>query len=488
MQNRFDTSDSIHPTFLPFVAIVLAATIFIFDTFSPFGMAVAVLYVIVVLISANFCDRRGLLMVAVACAALTFLAFTVSHGTDYESSSFARCLVSLAAIAIAAILALKNKATENALRRSEAYLSEAQRLSHTGSFSWNVDTGDILWSDETYRIFALDPSVLPTLSIIIDRVHPDDRDDVRRLLRRAEEKRQNWHLEHRLLLPDGTVKFVNVVAHGSDLTSGQFEFVGAIMDETAAKRAELDLSQARANLAHVNRVTTLGEMSASIAHEVAQPIGAIVTNAGAGMRWLGAEPPELDETRKVLGRILKDGNRANEVITRIRAMSRKMPTLREAVSVNRLVKEVIALVRAEAERGNVTLQLNLAPDLPLIACDRVQVQQVILNLIVNAIEAMSGQQDRPRKLEVRSLVDATGNIVVVVADTGPGFEPDQIDRIFDAFFTTKPQGLGMGLAICRSIIEAHDGRLWAEAGQDGGAVFQLLLPVDAGDEKQSDSP
>lgn len=487
MQKRFNTSDSIHPMLLPFVAAALAATIFIFDTFSPFGMAVAVLYVIVVLISANFCDRRGLLMVSLGCAALTFLAFTVSHGVEYQSSSFARCLVSLAAIAIATILAMKNKATENALRRSEAYLSEAQRLSHTGSFGWNVDTGDILWSNETYRIFALDASVLPTLSIIIDRVHPDDRDDVRKALRRAEAERRNWHLEHRLLLPDGTIKFVNVVAHGSDLTSGQFEFVGAIMDETATKRAELDLSQARANLAHVNRVTTLGEMSASIAHEVAQPIGAIVTNAGAGMRWLGAEPPELDETRKVLGRILKDGNRANEVITRIRAMSRKMPTRRDTVSINSLVEEIVALVRAEAERGHVTLQLALAPDLPLVACDRVQVQQVILNLIVNSIEAMSAQHDGQRRLEVRSLLDATGNVVVVVADTGPGFEADQIDRIFDAFFTTKPQGLGMGLAICRSIIEAHDGRLWAEPGQDGGAVLQLLLPVDAGDEKRSES-
>lgn len=464
---------------LPYIAAALAIAIFVVDTFTPFGMAVAVLYVIVVLMAANFCDRRGLLLVSIGCAALTVLAFLLSHGLQYQTTAFARFLVSLAAIAIATILALKNKAGEAALLRSEAYLSEGQRLSQTGSFGWNVDSGDIVWSDETYRIFDLDRSVTPTIDLILERTHPDDLPAVRENIRRAIMERSQWQIEHRLKLPDGTIKFVNVVAHGSPDSTGQFEFVGAIMDETAAKKAEEDLHQARTNLAHVNRVTTLGEMTASIAHEVAQPIAAIVTNASAGLRWLSAQPPQLEETRKVLNRVLRDGSRANDVITRIRALSRKMPARKEPTSINALVEEVLVLTRAEAERGKVSVRTRLDRSLPEIAGDRVQLQQVILNLIVNAIEAMSTHEHPRRELQISSRMDGAGTIIVAVIDSGPGLEPEALDRLFDAFYTTKSQGIGMGLAICRSIIEAHEGKLWAEPHSEGGASFQFLLPVDA---------
>jgi signal transduction histidine kinase len=462
---------------LPYAAAALAAAIFGFDTFSPLGMAVAVLYILVVLMAVNFCDRRGLLLVSLGCAALTIAAFSLQHGINYESPAFLRCLVSLAAIAIAAVLALKNKAAEVALRRSEAYLAEAQRLSHTGSFGWNVDSGEIIWSDETYRIFEYDSLLTPTLDLVLQRTHPDDVTAVRETVEEAAAHGANWKIEHRLVMPDGSIKFVNVVAHGSRDDTGNFEFVGAIMDETSAKKAETDLNQARANLAHVNRVTTLGEMTASIAHEVSQPIAAIVTNAGAGIRWLAGS--DLDETKQVLGRILKDGNRANEVITRIRALSRKMPARKDPIAINDVISEVIALTRGEAEKGRVSLQTSLAPDLPLVFGDRVQLQQVILNLIVNAIEAMSTQKGRLRNLRVGSQLDGQNAVLVAVMDTGPGIDAEHIDSVFDAFYSTKPQGIGMGLAICRSIIEAHDGRLWVVPGKEGGATFQFSVPVDA---------
>jgi two-component system sensor kinase FixL len=467
------------PWLLATGAVALSIAIFLVDAISPLGMAVAALYALVVLMAANVCDRRGVLLVSFGCAALTVIAFTIAHGTNYESKSFFRALVSLSAIAIATILALKNKAAEVALRRSEAYLNEAQRLSHTGSFGWNVAREEIVWSEETYRIFGYEPSVKPTLELMLHRTHPDDLSAVKEIVRRAEVNGADWHTEHRLLMPDGSIKFVDVVARGAPDTSGNFEFVGAIMDETAAKQAEQDLNQARANLAHVNRVTTLGEMTASIAHEVAQPIAAIVTNAGAGIRWIAAQPSDLNETKLALTRILKDGNRANEVIARIRALSRKVPARKDPTSINDLILEVVALTRGEAEQSHVSMRTSLAPDLPIISADRIQLQQVILNLIVNAIEAMSSQKGGRRDLLVGSEWDGPSSIVVVVRDTGPGIGAEHLDRIFDGFYTTKAQGIGMGLAICRSIIEAHDGRLWAVPGKEGGATFQFSLPVDA---------
>ena len=464
---------------LPAAAASLALAIFLLDTFSPLGMAVAALYVIVVLMAANFCDQRGVLLVSLGCAALTILAFLISHGLDLESTSFARGLVSLAAIAIAATLAFQNKAAELALRKSEAHLAEAQRLSHTGSFGWNVPTGEIVWSDETYRIFENDPATKPTLDFILSRTHPEDAPELKGLLTHAARDGENWSVEHRLLLPGGAIKFVNVVAHANRDAKRGLEFIGAIMDVTAAKRAEEDLQQARSNLAHVNRVTTLGEMSASISHEVSQPIAAVVTNAGAGLRWLAADPANVDEARAALTRILKDGNRASEVIKRIRAMAKKVPPRMEQVSINEIIREVMPLTRAEAEKGRVLVTVALAEDLPPIAGDYIQLQQVILNLIVNAIDAMTGTKEGPRRLVVASERTPDNQLLVRVRDTGPGVDPEHAGRLFEAFYTTKPHGIGMGLAICRSIIEAHDGRLWIEPGEPRGTTFQFSLPIDA---------
>jgi signal transduction histidine kinase len=223
----------------------------------------------------------------------------------------------------------------------------------------------------------------------------------------------------------------------------------------------------------------LGEMSTSIAHEVSQPIAAIVTNAGAALRWLGADPPDIEETRQALGRILNDGDRAGQVISRIRALARKVPPRKDRLNINELIVEVIALTRIEAERRRVAVHTSLGRGLPAVTGDRIQLQQVILNLIVNAIEAMSELSEGSRALIIRSARSDANAIVVDVQDTGPGFTPDQARHFFNAFYTTKPDGIGMGLAICRSIIEAHDGRLWVEPSPARGAIFRFSLPIDA---------
>jgi PAS domain S-box-containing protein len=251
----------------------------------------------------------------------------------------------------------------------------------------------------------------------------------------------------------------------------------SIMDITERKQTQEALQQARAELAHVTRVTTLGELTASIAHEVNQPIAAVVTNAGAGLRWLAAQPPDLEEARQTLHRIIKDGNRASEVIGRIRALVKKAPARKDRLDINETVLEVVALTRSEAERNRVSLQTRLAKDLPRIPGDRIQLQQVILNLIVNALEAMSGESAGPRGVLISSEKDGSKSVIVAVRDSGAGLGSVSLEQLFDAFYTTKPDGMGMGLAISRSIIEAHGGRLWATPNVPQGAVFQFTLPA-----------
>jgi C4-dicarboxylate-specific signal transduction histidine kinase len=261
---------------------------------------------------------------------------------------------------------------------------------------------------------------------------------------------------------------------GTDRATG---FAMAIAEDiTERKRAEEALQAAQMELAHVNRVTTMGQLTASIAHEVNQPIAAAVTNAQAALRWLGARPPDLEEARQALGRIVKDGNRAGEVIGRIRALIKKVPRRHDPVDINETILEVIALTRSELLRNGVSLQTQLAEGMPLIQGDRIQLQQVILNFIVNAIEAMSGVSEGSRELLVSTEEDGSDGVLVAVRDSGPGLPPQSLERLFDAFYTTKPGGMGMGLSICRSIIEAHGGRVWAGANAPKGAVFQFTLP------------
>jgi PAS domain S-box-containing protein len=246
--------------------------------------------------------------------------------------------------------------------------------------------------------------------------------------------------------------------------------------EEELRRREARLRDAQLELAHANRVTTTGQLAASIAHEVSQPIAAALTNANTARRWLGAEPPDLDEVRQALDRIIRDGERAREVIGRIRALVRKAPPLTDQLDINETMREVIAFSRSELARNGTSLQTRLADGLPPVLGDRIQLQQVMLNLILNAVEAMNEPRETARELLIRTERDGSGGVLVAVEDSGPGLQPEILERLFEPFYTTKPAGMGMGLSICRSIIEAHGGRVWAAAKIPQGATFQFRLP------------
>ncbi|MGA8689270.1 MAG: PAS domain-containing protein [Methyloceanibacter sp.] len=364
----------------------------------------------------------------------------------------------------------------DALRRSEADLAEAQRLSHTGSFAWNVTSGKIHWSDEAFRIFEYDGTAEPTIALVLKRTHPEDRPLFQRLIESVTRQGQDWDVEHRLLLPDGAVKHVHVVAHPIKDEAGHLEYVGALMDVTGAKLAQEALQQAQSELAHVTRVITLGELTASIAHEINQPLAAIITNGEACLRWLRNEPPDPEEAQGAVERIIRDCHRASEVIQRLRALAKKSDPRRTQLDINDVITDVVALVQREVLSQHVKLRLDLARALTPVFGDRVQLQQVIINLMMNGIEAMA-QANGPRELLIRSHQHATNQVLVAVQDSGIGIDPENLDCLFNAFFTTKSDGMGMGLSICRSIIEAHGGELWALPNDGPGAIFQFTVPA-----------
>jgi C4-dicarboxylate-specific signal transduction histidine kinase len=280
---------------------------------------------------------------------------------------------------------------------------------------------------------------------------------------------------------------VPVLIGAATFETGRREGVAFVLDLSERKQAEESIREgerryreAQTELAHANRVATIGHLGASIAHEIKQPVAATVTNAHAAVRWLRAEPPNIDEVSEILGRIIKDGNRAVDIIGRIRELVKKAPPRKEPLDINQAIREVVELTRAEARKHDTLVQTHLADPLPLVQGDRVQLQQVLLNLLINAMEAMSGASDGARDLLI-STEKAEGNCVrVAVSDSGPGFAPDDPERIFAPFYTTKSAGLGMGLSICRSIIDAHEGRMWASANVPHGAVFQFTVPAEPG--------
>jgi PAS domain S-box-containing protein len=364
------------------------------------------------------------------------------------------------------------------LTRSEAYLEEAQRLSHTGTFGWRVSTGEIVWSKESFRIFGYDESTAVTLDMVIQRVHPHDFVRVRGALDRASRSGKDLDHEYRLLMPDGSIKHVHVVAHALRDKADQLEFIGAVMDVTEARRVEDQVHQARAELAHVARVTTLGELTAAIAHEINQPLTAVVTRGSACLNWLNREPPNLEKVRSSIAAIIDNGKRAGEVINRLRAMMTKSPTHRDLLNINDAILAVIPLVSAEAQRNRVLLRTELSNDLPLVLGDRIQLQQVILNLIMNAIEAMRGIDETQRNVLVVSKRDGCKSALVEVRDSGTGLEKLALDQLFHPFYTTKPDGMGIGLAVSRTIIESHGGQLRALPNIPSGAVFQFRLSTN----------
>jgi PAS domain S-box-containing protein len=497
------------------------------------------------------------------------------------------------------------KRSEEQLRQSEAYLAQAQRLSLTGSFGWTPSSGEIHWSDESFRIFELDRSIKPTVEFVVQRVHPEDRALVRQAIDETSRGENDFDLTLRLLMPDGSVKYVHVLSHAVKDAAGNLEVVGALTDVTewrrselessrlaaivssstdaiisktldgqvtswnagaatifgyeahemigqpvtriippelreeemwilarvrqgerlrhyetvrvakdgrridvaltvsplvsksgkvvgastvarditAAKRAEAELQQTRTELARVSRVTTLGELTAAIAHEVNQPLTGLVSSGNACLYWLAAETPNLEAAKRAVERMINDGTRAGEVISRIRAMVKKSSPQREALKINDTINEVMALVRTEIHRNKISPQVKLSNDLPPVWGDRIQLQQVVLNLIMNAIEAMSEIDQAQRKLSISSVKDGPDGLLVAVGDSGTGLDESSLDRLFDAFYTTKPEGMGMGLAVSQTIIQRHGGRLWAAHNVPQGAIFQFRLP--AGSEQTS---
>jgi PAS domain S-box-containing protein len=366
-----------------------------------------------------------------------------------------------------------------ALFTREAYLAEAQRLSHTGSFGWNPSDGELVWSDEMYRIFGYDRTVAPTLELVLQRTHPDDVLLVRQLIDRVSRGGANWDIEHRLLMPDGSVRHVRAVAHAVRDPSHPLRFFGAVVDLTASKRAEEALNEARAELAHVSRLTTVSALTASIAHEVNQPLSGIITNAGTCLRMLDRTPPDIDGARETARRTIRDGNRASDVIARLRALFTRKEFTLEPVDLNEVTQEILALSSNDLQRNRIVLQPELADDLPTVTGDRIQLQQVILNLLRNASDAMADVHERPRHLLIKTEREDASRIRLTVRDAGVGVPPQSVTSLFDAFYTTKTGGMGIGLFVSRSIVERHGGRIWAQPNDGGpGATFALSIPCD----------
>jgi hypothetical protein len=374
------------------------------------------------------------------------------------------------------------KRAEQALRESEAYLAEGQRLTHTGSFAWSPATLlSIYWSEEMYRIFGLNPQEgVPSEETFWQGIHPEDLERTRELLLKAAHGNMEYEHEHRIVLPDGTVKHIHAIGHPILDEKGQVaKYVGTAVDITERKRAEEErkrLRQLEADLAHLDRVSMMGELAASIAHEVNQPLSGVVVNANACLRWLAGDSPNLEEGREAVRRIARDGKRAGDVIARIRALATKTATAKERLDMNEAIREVAAFAQDELRKNRVAVRTELAPDLLPVLGDRVQLQQVVLNLVMNGIEAMSGVEERPRELIVRTQNDDAGQVRVTVQDSGMGLDPQSLERIFDAFYTTKQGGMGMGLSISRSIIQNHGGRLWAVANEGPGITVQFTIP------------
>ncbi|HKN72654.1 MAG TPA: PAS domain S-box protein [Terriglobales bacterium] len=372
----------------------------------------------------------------------------------------------------------ERKRAEDELRRSEAFLAAAQSLSSTGSFFWRVATDQITWSEQLYRIYELEIGVPVTLELIRTRVHPEDVSllEKMKMVEQARNGGKDFEWQYRLLMPDHSIKYMHAVAHATRDQDGQLEYIASVQDVTARRLAEEARDKARSELTHMARAMSLGTLTASIAHELNQPLSGIVTNASTCMRMLAADPPNVDGARETARRMIRDGNRASEVITRLRALFGKKETTNESVDLNDATREVLALSSSELQRSRVILRPELAEDLPVVTGDRVQLQQVILNLIRNASDAMSAVDDRPRQLLIRTERDECDHVRLTVRDAGVGFDPQAADRLFESFYTTKNDGMGIGLSVSRSIIESHHGRLWATLNNGPGAAFSFSIP------------
>jgi PAS domain S-box-containing protein len=368
------------------------------------------------------------------------------------------------------------KRAEEQLRRSEAFLAGGQNLSRIGSFSWKVATDEITWSEQLYRIYQFEIGVPVTLELIRTRVHREDLTLYEKMIEQARNGRNDFEWQYRLMMPDQSIKYLHAVAHATRDQDGQLEYIAAVQDVTARRMSEEALGKARSELAKVARVTSLGVLTASIAHEINQPLSGIITNASTCLRMLSANPPNVEGARETARRTIRDSNRASDVITQLRTLYSKKDPQPELMDLNESAREVTSLSLSELQRNRVILRQEFAEDLPPVRGDRIQLQQVMLNLLRNASDAMSAVDDRPRELVIRTERDDGDRVRLSVKDAGVGFPPQASDKLFEAFYTTKNDGMGIGLSISRSIIEAHHGRLWATPNDGPGATFSFAIP------------
>ena len=460
--------------FSPALALLGATAIFLIDTFTPLDIAIAVLYVAVIMLSATFLSREGLLAIASICIFLTVASFVIVHWTDLESSALIRCLVSLSAIIVTTLLALKNNQATHDLRDQAALLDLTHdaiyvRDNHDVITYWNVGAEELYgWKrHEAIGHLAID---------LLKSKFPKPLPEIMKEL--AAEGRWQGEITH--TKRDGTE--VIVASRWSLQRDDKGRPVVTMVtnnDITEQQHAEDALHKAEAELAHVTRLTTLGELMASIAHEVNQPLAAVVTNGEAALRWLQRDTPDLNEVHGSLERMISNGRRASDVIARLRSLTRKTDLIRAPLDANELLEDVLLLVERELIARNVALKLDLAAvPLPVLG-DRVQLQQAVINLTVNAVQAMSTVTDRSRTLRISTRLgeDEDKRVIIEIADNGPGIDPSVIGKLFAAFYTTKSEGMGMGLSICRSIIESHGGKILASSELGHGATFIAHLPV-----------
>ncbi len=370
------------------------------------------------------------------------------------------------------------KRAEEKLKRSEAFLADAQRLSRTGSFAMALGVDEITWSAETYRIFDIDPAIpVVTLSTVMSRLHPDSKPIVQRVMEQARLGDGDFDYETLLVMPDGTSKNIRVLAHSERNKVGVQELTGAVQDITDSRRAEEALDEARSELSYVTRATSLGVLTASIAHELNQPLAGIVTNASTCLMALAADPPNISVANDTAHRMIRDANRSADVIVRLRALFSRKPPVIEPTDINEIAAEVIALAMNDLQRGRVSVITQFEDGLPPVAGARVQLQQVVMNLLRNAIDALSEVASRNRRVVIRTEKLASGEVQLSVEDAGIGIPPEDVGRMFDAFYTTKQDGMGIGLSVSRSIIENHEGRVWARANVDYGITVGFIVPA-----------
>ena len=368
---------------------------------------------------------------------------------------------------------------EESLRRNESYLAQAQRLAHVGSWAWDATGRKAVYvSEEWCRIYGFDPKDdMPSWEQRLQRVHPEDRARFQLTIDRAVVEKSDYDVEFRILPPHEPDRYIHSVGHPILGSSGELvKFVGVSMDVTESKHAEQEherLRQELANLAHQNRVSTMGELTASLAHEIKQPIGAAVTNAEACVRSLDRAQPDIGQAREAALEMAKDARRAAEIIDRVRSLYQKGSSQLEIIEINEVIAEMVVLLQNEADRHSVRMRTELAGELPKVMADRVHLQQILMNLMLNGIEAML---DTSGELTIKSKLADDGQLLISVTDTGVGLPTENAGQVFDPFFTTKSQGTGLGLAITRSIVESHGGRIWASANSGRGATFSFTLP------------